>query len=100
MLSVLSISTKSAAVNDGFCLFLIYNYYFINVRLLHAQLQALRCSVLKTGQSLADYLSKRVFGGQEGVTEDPVPADVEGFDQFLKRYNEGLAIERAAVEHL
>ena len=52
------------------------------------------------GESLADYLSKRVFGGQEGVTEDPVPADVEGFDQFLKRYNEGLAIERAAVEHL
>ena len=51
-------------------------------------------------RSLADYLSKRVFGGQEGVTEDPVPADVEGFDQFLKRYNEGLAIERAAVEHL
>lgn len=34
------------------------------------------------GESLADYLSKRVFGGQEGVTEDPVPADVEGFDQF------------------
>ena len=51
-------------------------------------------------ESLADYLSKRVFGGQEGVTEDPVPADVEGFDRFLKRYNEGLAIERAAVEHL
>ena len=52
------------------------------------------------GESLADYLGKRVFGGQEGVTENPVPADVEGFDQFLKRYNEGLAIERAAVEHL
>lgn len=52
------------------------------------------------GESLADYLSKRVFGGQEGVTEDPVSADVEGFDRFLKRYNEGLAIERAAVEHL
>ena len=52
------------------------------------------------GESLADYLGKRVFGGQEGVTEDPVPADVEGFDRFLKRYNEGLAIERAAVEHL
>ena len=52
------------------------------------------------GESLADYLNERVFGGQEGVTENPVPADVEGFDQFLKRYNEGLAIERAAVEHL
>ena len=52
------------------------------------------------GESLAHYLNERVFGGQEGVTENPVPADVEGFDQFLKRYNEGLAIERAAVEHL
>ena len=36
------------------------------------------------GESLADYLNERVFGGQEGVTENPVPADVEGFDQFLK----------------
>ncbi len=52
------------------------------------------------GETLPIIWSKRVFGGQEGVTEDPVPADVEGFDRFLKRYNEGLAIERAAVEHL
>ena len=30
----------------------------------------------------------------------PEEADVKGFDVFLSRYTEGLAIERAAVEHL
>jgi len=26
--------------------------------------------------------------------------DVEGFEAFMKRYAEGLAIEKAAVEHM
>lgn len=52
----------------------------------------------KAGQSLADYLNNEVFAGQEGVTEEPVASDVAGFDEFLKLYNAGLPIERAAVE--
>lgn len=52
------------------------------------------------GESLADYLNNKVFGGESGVTENPVPEDVKGFDEFLKRYNAGLPIERAAVETL
>ncbi len=52
------------------------------------------------GESLADYLTNQVFGGESGVTENPVPSDVKGFDEFLKRYNAGLPIERAAVETL
>ncbi len=52
----------------------------------------------KDGQSLADYLNDEVFAGQEGVTEEPVASDVAGFDEFLKLYNAGLPIERAAVE--
>ena len=52
------------------------------------------------GESLADYLNNKVFGGENGVTENPVPEDVKGFDEFLKRYNAGLPIERAAVECL
>lgn len=52
------------------------------------------------GESLSDYLNEKVFGGENGVTENPDPSDVKGFDEFLKRYNAGLPIERAAVETL
>lgn len=52
------------------------------------------------GESLADYLNNKVFGGEAGITEKPVASDVKGFDDFLKTYNAGLPIERAAVECL
>jgi sugar (pentulose or hexulose) kinase len=49
-------------------------------------------------QDLSTYLSTRVFGAAESVTEEPDEADVRGFDAFLERYSAGLAIERAAVD--
>ena len=52
------------------------------------------------GESLADYLNNKVFGGEAGITENPIASDVKGFDDFLKTYNAGLPIERAAVECL
>ncbi len=52
------------------------------------------------GESLADYLADKVFGGEDGVTEQPDASDVTGFDEFLKRYNACLPIERAAVDTL
>ena len=52
------------------------------------------------GESLADFLNRAVFVGQEGVTLSPDPKDVEGFDVFVKRYAAGLPIEKAAVESL
>ena len=52
------------------------------------------------GKDLADYLDQEVFAGQTGTTLEPDAADVKGFDDFLVRYNKGLAIERAAVESL
>ncbi len=51
-------------------------------------------------ESLAMYLNERIFKNQVGVVENPVKADVEGFDEFLKLYNTGLSIERAAVDSL
>lgn len=51
-------------------------------------------------QSLEDYLSSSVFAGQAGDKIYPDPKDVEGFETFMQRYIKGLAIERAAVEHL
>lgn len=49
------------------------------------------------GQSLADFLNKNVFAGEKGTTLAPSEKDVQGFDEFMKRYANGLAIERAAV---
>lgn len=52
------------------------------------------------GESLEDYLNNKVFAGQEGEEVQPDERDVQGFDEFMIRYKDGLAIERAAVEHL
>jgi len=52
------------------------------------------------GETLDDYLLKRVFAGQSCKTLYPNPDDVEGFDQFIERYVAGLPIERAAVDCL
>ncbi len=51
-------------------------------------------------ESLAAFLDSKVFAGQKGEKLDPVEKDVKGFDEFMKRYSAGLAIERAAVESL
>lgn len=49
-------------------------------------------------QTLAVYLSDRVFGGETGVSVQPEAEDVAGFNQFMKLYKAGLMIERAAVD--
>ena len=54
----------------------------------------------KEEESLGDYLAVHAFADKKGVRMEPDTADVKGFDTFLARYTEGLAIERAAVEHL
>lgn len=54
----------------------------------------------KPGESLEDYLSERVFKGQEGVTLAPDPEDVKGFEAFAERYVRGLPIVREAVYSL
>ena len=52
------------------------------------------------GESLSSYLEEKVFGGEKGNQMDPDPADVKGFDAFIKQYKQGLQIERAAVDAL
>jgi sugar (pentulose or hexulose) kinase len=51
-------------------------------------------------EPLEDYLSSRVFAGQQSTTIEPNPADVQGFTAFMERYKKGLVIERAAVDAL
>ncbi|MCI5605464.1 MAG: FGGY-family carbohydrate kinase [Clostridia bacterium] len=49
-------------------------------------------------ESLANYLDNKIFAGMPGVTLEPDAKDVEGFNEFIKRYTNGLPIERAAVD--
>lgn len=52
------------------------------------------------GDTLEAYLEDKIFAGMKSEIVEPTPADVECFNNFMKRYNAGLAIERAAVENL
>ena len=58
----------------------------------------MRCR--QEGETLDAYLANKVFAGDKGTRMEPVKEDVEGFEAFMKRYAEGLAIEKAAVEHM
>ena len=49
-------------------------------------------------ESLDHYLANRVFAEKTGIRVEPDKKDVEGFEQFMKLYSAGLAIEKAAVE--
>lgn len=54
----------------------------------------------ESGESLADYLDKKVFAGQAGSIMEPDAADVAGFEEYMVRFKEGLAIEHAAVKYM
>lgn len=50
------------------------------------------------GETLAAYLSDKVFAGDEGSKIDPVPEDMEGFEEFIERFKTGLPVEQKAIE--
>ena len=54
----------------------------------------------KDGETLEKYLADKVFASGKVKTCEPNKEDVAGFDDFMKDYNAGLAIERAAVDSL
>lgn len=51
-------------------------------------------------ETLSSFLANHVFAGNTGSKLAPLPEDVEGYQAFMKRYQKGLAIERAAVDAL
>ncbi|MGN1098081.1 MAG: FGGY-family carbohydrate kinase, partial [Clostridia bacterium] len=51
-------------------------------------------------ETLESYLADKVFEGKKGITVEPDPKDVVGFNEFIKRYRAGLPIERAAVDSI
>ena len=48
------------------------------------------------GETLPDYLEKRVFAGSEGSCMQPDPKDVAGFAAYIARYRQALEAEKAA----
>lgn len=52
------------------------------------------------GETLENYLDKKIFEGNHGSRMEPVAEDVAGFNKFMQRYMAGLSIERAAVDSL
>lgn len=51
-------------------------------------------------ESLYDFLNTKIFYCENGISIQPDLADVLGFNKFMLRYNQGLAIESALVENL
>lgn len=58
------------------------------------------CAVKSQGETLEAFLSQKVFSAASGTSVEPDPKDVEGFNAYMERYRNGLAIEKAAVENL
>ena len=54
----------------------------------------------KENQTLEEYLAEEVFTGARKNVVQPEREAVMGFEKFMERYREGLAIEQAAVSHL
>ncbi len=54
----------------------------------------------ENGETLPDYLSKKIFAGQTGTTIEPKAEDVAGFDKFIEKYKNTLPAEKAAVAGL
>ncbi|MBC1906270.1 FGGY-family carbohydrate kinase [Listeria booriae] len=53
-----------------------------------------------TEQSLAAFLAQEVFKDDRGVTLEPTEEEMAGYEVFLNRYREGIAIEKQAIEKL
>ena len=51
-------------------------------------------------ESLQSFLTDKVFANTKKSTLEPDPDDVKGFEEFAKRYVDGIAIEKTAIECL
>ena len=52
------------------------------------------------GETLERYLAEKVFRDARGSRVVPVPEEAEDYEKFMETYRRGLAIERAAVDHM
>ena len=49
------------------------------------------------GETLEEYLDKKVFAGNEGSKMEPVPEDLAGFEKFIEQFKQGLSVEQEAI---
>ena len=54
----------------------------------------------KENLSLNEYLSTKVFKNSVAETIAPTKEGIEGFETFMTRYRNGLAIEQSAIDNL
>lgn len=59
---------------------------------------ALYAAYREDGQTLADYLSERIFKDSKGTTVEPRKEEMDGFDAYMKRYVRAFEVEHAAVK--
>ena len=52
----------------------------------------------ENGESLGDYLEKKVFSGQGQKTLNPDPEGVKGFDIYLDGYKKALKAEKIVAD--
>ncbi|MGI6188303.1 MAG: FGGY-family carbohydrate kinase [Clostridiales bacterium] len=52
------------------------------------------------GETLEDYLAKKVFADKAVSQIEPDIKDVQGFNQYIKKFEAGLEVEKAAVTHI
>ena len=50
-------------------------------------------------ETLPEFLDRHVFDSLASTVEEPVQADVDGFNAFMERYVQGLPVEAAAAEN-
>ncbi len=50
------------------------------------------------GESLEDYLSRKVFADAASTTVMAEKSDIDGFNAFLERWKRAFPVEKAAVE--
>ncbi|MGN0522511.1 MAG: FGGY-family carbohydrate kinase, partial [Eubacterium sp.] len=49
---------------------------------------------------LNDYLNSKVFSKYKSTTVEPSQEDVDGFNEYMKLYKSGLAVEKSATENI
>ena len=50
-----------------------------------------------SGETLRDYLGSRVFANISGSTVSPSQKDVDGINEYMKKYLSGIAAVKAAA---
>lgn len=52
------------------------------------------------GEEFADFLTNRVFAGEQSKVAQPDPEDVKGFDAYIANYVKAVKVQQAAIEAL